>query len=281
MVLPMTSAAITPHRFAAAMAFTACARIWERWTIWRSFRRPIRFSWDFFPGRTAWPTCLPRSAAFPNGIPALGANPTQTYVPTAAILQGFNTATARFPECSQACSPVFSGNVNGLIQLAVPLHWVAGTTQQWNFTIQRELGRDWFMELGYVGTKGTRLRSTYDPDQATLATPQNPVTFPGQGCANLQAQGLSCTIVDSTVENASARAPYIGIAPGDFEDFAPNSDSHYSALQATLAHRFGKGLYFQSAYTWSKSIDDVSTASVAFLTRVNDQNRRGCLSRPV
>ncbi len=128
------------------------------------------------------------------------------------------------------------------------------------------------MELGYVGTKGTRLRSTYDPDQATLATPQTPVVVPGQGCANLQAQGLSCTIVDSTAENAAARAPYIGIAPGDFEDFAPNSDSHYSALQATLAHRFGKGLYLQSAYTYSKSIDDVSTASVAFLTRVNDQN---------
>ena len=43
-------------------------------------------------------------------------------------------------------------------------------------------------------------------------------------------------------------------------------------MQATVSHRFSKGLYFQSAYTWSKSIDDVSTASVAFLTRVNDQN---------
>jgi hypothetical protein len=161
--------------------------------------------------------------------------------------------------------------VNSLIQLTVPQHWVSGTTQQWNFTIQRQLGRDWFVELGYVGTKGTRLRSTFDPAQATLATPQSPVTIPGAGCANLQAKGLSCQIVDSTVENASARSPFIGIAPGDFEDFAPNSDSHYSALQATLGHRFAKGLYFQGAYTYSKSIDDVSTASVAFVTRVNNQ----------
>jgi hypothetical protein len=148
------------------------------------------------------------------------------------------------------------------------LHWVAGTTQQWNLTIQRELGRDWFMEVGYVGTKGSRLRSTYDPDQATLATPQNPVVLP-YACTGGPG---SCSIVDSTAENANARAPFRGISPVDFEDFAPNSDSHYNALQATLAHRFGKGLYFQSAYTWSKSIDDVSTASVAFLTRVNDQN---------
>jgi Carboxypeptidase regulatory-like domain len=223
----------------------------------------------FDPGENSLANLFAHSAAFPNGIPPLGANPTQTYVPTAAFLQGFATPCA-FPN-PQACSPAFSGNVNSLIQLSVPLHWVAGTTQQWNFTIQHELGRDWFMELGYVGTKGTRLRSTFDPDQATLATPQTPVTITGPGCANLQAQLLSCTIVDSTVENASARAPYLGIAPADFEAFAPNSDSHYSALQATLAHRFGKGLYFQSAYTWSKSIDDVSTASVAFLTRVNNQ----------
>src|SRR5579863_5825458 len=222
----------------------------------------------FLPGGNSLANLFASSPAFPNGVPPLGANPTQTYVPTAAILQGFGTCAFPTP---QACSPSFSGNVNGLIQLAVPLHWVAGTTQQWNFTIQRELGRDWFAELGYVATKGSRLRSTYDPDQATLATPQSPVTIPVQGCANLQAQGLSCQIVDTTVENASARAPYIGIAPGDFEDFAPNSDSHYSSLQATVAHRFGKGLYFQSAYTYSKSIDNVSTASVAFLTRVNNQ----------
>jgi len=222
----------------------------------------------FFPGPDSLANLFAHSSAFPNGVPPLGAQPSQTYVPTAAILQGF--APCAFPT-PQACSPSFSGNVNSLIQLAVPLHWVVGTTQQWNFTIQHELGRDWFAEIGYVGTKGSRLRSTFDPDQATLATPQNPVTIPGQGCANLQAQGLSCTIVDSTVENASARAPFIGIAPPDFEAFYPNSDSHYNALQATLAHRFGKGLYFQSAYTYSKSIDDVSTASVAFLTRVNNQ----------
>jgi len=217
------------------------------------------------------------------GIPALGATPTQAYAPQASILQSFAVApTSNSLYCTlgngagatapDQCPTAFSGTVNSLIQLAVPLHWVVGTTQQWNFTIQRALGHDWFAELGYVGTKGSRLRSTYDPDQGTLATAANPLTLTGAACTNLQAAGQSCTIVDSTAENVSARAPYLGIAPGDFEDFAPNSDSHYSALQATLAHHFSKGLYFQSAYTWAKSIDDVSTASVAFVTRVNDQD---------
>jgi hypothetical protein len=68
-----------------------------------------------------------------------------------------------------------------------------------------------------------------------------------------------------------ARAPYLGINPEAAEAFWPNSDSHYNALQLTLSHRIAKGLYLQSAYTYSKSIDDVSTASVAFLTRFNNQ----------
>jgi hypothetical protein len=145
---------------------------------------------------------------------------------------------------------------------------VAGTTQQWNLTIQRQLARDWFMEVGYVGTKGSRLRSTYDDDQARLATVANPVILP-YDCTT--GGPGTCKIVDSTAGNAPARAPYLGINSTDFEDFAPNSDSHYSSLQATLGHHFSKGLYFQGAYTYAKSIDDVSTASVAFVTRVNDQ----------
>jgi hypothetical protein len=242
------------------------------------------FGVNFLPGPGSLANLFQPSATF-QGVPPLGAPPSQAYVPTAALFSGFFVGPPPFcpstfnPATDNAdqCSAVYSGNVNSLIQLAVPLHWVVGTTQQWNFTIEHELGRDWFLELGYVGTKGSRLRSTYDPDQAAVATAQNPIiipintSIPGFTCPAADTVGTSCRIIDTTAENASARAPFQGMAPADFEDFAPNSDSHYNALQATLAHRFSKGLYFQSAYTWSKSIDDVSTASVAFVTRVNNQ----------
>ena len=221
----------------------------------------------FLPGPGSLPDLFAHSAAFPNGIPPLGVGPLQTYVPTAAKFEGFSTAGCAFP-LPQDCTPGFTGNVNGLIGLSVPLHWVVGSTQQWNLTVQREIAHDWFVEVGYVGTKGTHLRSTYDPDEATLATAANPVVLP-YACGGGPG---SCRITDSTAENSGARAPFLGINPPNYEEFAPNSDSHYNGLQATLVHRFGHGLYFQSAYTYSKSIDDVSTASVAFLTRLNDQN---------
>jgi hypothetical protein len=131
------------------------------------------------------------------------------------------------------------------------------------------------MELGYVGTKGSHLRSTFDPDQPNLASPTNPITLT---CGNATTPCLTAptgtvyTITQNTAANSTARVPYLGINPSAFEAFYPNSDSDYNSLQATVSHKFSKGLYFQSAYTYSKSIDDVSTASVAFLTRVNDQN---------
>jgi hypothetical protein len=215
----------------------------------------------------------PNSATGFPGIPALNAPPSEAFVPVPSFFTKFPTGGCTLGNgvtapLAQQCAPGFTGDIPGIFGLSVPLHWKIGTTQQWNLSVQRQFGHDWFAEVGYVGTKGTRLRSDYDPDEARLATPQSPITFPfacGGGAG-------SCTIVDTTVENALARAPYYPIGPGLYEVFAPNSDSHYNALQATLGHHFGKGLYFQSAYTYANSMDDVSTASVAFVARINDQN---------
>lgn len=245
------------------------------------------FGVNFLPGADSLANlfAVPSPSFALPGIPPLGAKPTQPYVPTAALFSGFAVGPPPFcPATFNAatsnpdqCVAIYSGNVNSLIQLAVPLHWISGTTQQWNISIQREFGQNWFVELGYVGTKGSRLRSTYDPDQAGIASLRNPIfipiraSIPGFVCPPGNVVGNTCKIVDTTAENASARAPFQGIAPADFEDFAPNSDSHYNSLQATVGHHFSKGLYFQGAYTYAKSIDDVSTASVAFVTRVNNQ----------
>ncbi|MGA2237276.1 MAG: carboxypeptidase-like regulatory domain-containing protein [Terriglobales bacterium] len=217
-----------------------------------------------------------------SALPPLGKVPLGL-VPTPSFFQGFTGAPAGQPASNG--SPMFSGTAAGYFQLATPLHWVAPTTQQWNLTVQRQLGGNWVLELGYVGTKGTRLRSTFDPDQPRLASLSNPINVVcGNIAAGVQclqpgvATGATISITQNSAANSTARVPFLGINPSAFEAFYPNSDSHYSGLQATVSHHFSKGLYFQSAYTYSKSIDDVSTASVAFLTRVNDQDS-GAASR--
>ncbi|HYL82987.1 MAG TPA: carboxypeptidase regulatory-like domain-containing protein [Candidatus Angelobacter sp.] len=171
------------------------------------------------------------------------------------------------PGVGQQCGPNFSGSVISLFGLVVPLHWIVPTTQQWNLTLQRELGKLWFIEIGYVGTKGTHLRSTYDPGQARLVLPNDPTTWITVPVAG----GAPVTIKDSTLENANARAPFLGLSPFAFEAFAPVSDSHYNGLQLTVAHHYSNGLYFQGAYTYANSIDNTSNATVAFDSRINDQ----------
>jgi hypothetical protein len=232
---------------------------------------------NFLPGQGSLANLFqPNPATGFTGIPPLGVI-SPTFIPQPSFFTTFPTGGctlgngAHSTNISQ-CGATFSGNIGSFIQLDVPAHWIAGTTQQWNLTIERELGRNWFIDLGYVGTKGTHLRATYDPAEAQPATPQHPVVIPGVNCNGTTGPGAQCSIVDSTVENAPARSPFRGIAPANFEAFAPNSDSHYNSLQATLAHRFSHGLYWQSAYTFSKEIDDVSNATVSFDTRFNDQN---------
>jgi hypothetical protein len=229
---------------------------------------------NFLPGQGSLANLFQPNPAtgFP-GIPPLGVL-SPAFVPQPSFFTTFpgtctlgNGATGVLSQCGAS----FTGNVAGLIALQVPQHWVAGTTQQWNLSIQRELGRLWFLEVGYVGTKGTHLRSTYDPAEATLASPAHPVVIPGVNCNGTTGPGAQCSIVDNTVENAPARSPFLGIGPANFEAFAPNSDSHYHSLQGTLGHHFSKGLYWQSAYTFSKEIDDVSNATVSFDTRFNNQ----------
>src|SRR5215471_13235217 len=193
----------------------------------------------------------------------------QAFVPVPSFFQGFpascklaNGAASTDPT---ECSPNFSGNVASFGALAVPLHWISATTQQWNLSVQRDLGKNWFVSVGYVGTKGTHLRVTYDPDQANLASPQNPIKVTAQG-------GQTFTITQNTTTNAPARAPFQPLAPGGFEAFSPIANSIYHSMQLTVAHHFAGGLYMQSAYTYSRSIDNDSTVSVAFVSFFNDQN---------
>src|SRR5207244_13157989 len=67
-------------------------------------------------------------------------------------------------------------------------------------------------------------------------------------------------ITASTAANLNARVPtqYLGLANSrglfQFQD----GSSTYHGLQTTLSHHFTGSLYFQAAYTYSKSIDNGS-----------------------
>ncbi|HKF24891.1 MAG TPA: hypothetical protein VKB24_02905, partial [Candidatus Acidoferrum sp.] len=152
----------------------------------------------------------------------------------------------------------------GIFGLQVPRHFVVPNTQQWNLTVQRSLGKDWVLEIGYVGTHAVHLRETRDNLQARDAS-AHPITL-------TDTSGNPYTISTNTFGNAIARSLVQGInGYAGFQLFANDAYSHYHSLQTTLSRRWSRG-YFQAAYTWSKSTDATSTGNTAFNTAFNDES---------
>lgn len=206
---------------------------------------------------------------FFTGTPAVNANA----VPPAGQLSGAwlpcLAQLTSFPDTNGAatyggCSGPGVNSTQNLFVLEVPRHFVVPNTQQWNFTIQREIGKSWVVEAGYVGTRGIHLRETRDAIQSVDAM-KHPFTV-------TDTSGNSYTITTDTFANAIARTPTPGLnGYSGYQLFANDAYSVYHALQASVTRRWNQS-YFQAAYTFSKNIDATSTGNTAFNTAYNDQS---------
>jgi hypothetical protein len=205
--------------------------------------------------------CIPTGlTSNPNALPASGViDP--SFIPCLGILQGFaNNDPNQGPdyECNGPGIP--STNVFGLV---VPRKFVAPNTQQWNLTLQRELGKDWVLEVGYIGTHSVHLRETRT-NLSVRVSPQDPLHLTTAG-------GQPFDLQFNTVDNAAARSIAQGInGVAGMQLFADDAYSHYHSLQTTLSRRWGAG-YFQAAYTFSRSTDATSSGNTALNTAYNDE----------
>lgn len=126
-------------------------------------------------------------------------------------------------------------------------------TQDWDLNLQSSFGPDLLFEIGYVGTKGTRLPRMIEANPAVFV----PGTENGQPISNSS--------------NADQRRLYSGCTLSDppstcqfssTGEIAGIASSSYNALEASLRKRFSHGLSFLVSYTWSKAIDDVSSFNI-------------------
>src|ERR1700687_5644794 len=122
------------------------------------------------------------------------------------------------------------------------------SSQDWDLNIQRSLGRDLLLEVGYVGTKGTKLPRFIEG---------NPTVYiPGQSSTDNADQRRihsGCTLADPP---SSCQFSSTGLISGI-------ANSSYNALEASLRKRFSGGLSFLASYTYSKAIDDVSSFNIS------------------
>ncbi len=135
---------------------------------------------------------------------------------------------------------------------SAPLDAYTPYTQQYNFTLQREIGRGWAVEMGYVGTHYTGGIGIWDPFLAPLYSPSNPRTV-------RDINGNTYTITANTVNNEELRHDIIGLSRKRGSRYSGNIGfADYDSFQTTVSRRMSRGLYFQAAYTFSKTTDNVS-----------------------
>lgn len=193
------------------------------------------------------------------------------FIPSATFFAGLRNTTTGLPATDPNLAnvaPVFVNsrgqrclNYGGTatdcsINLAsftsAPLDAYTPYTQQYNITLQREIGRGWAVELGYIGTRYTGGIGIWDPYLAPLASPSNPITV-------RDMNGTSYTITTNTVNNEELRHQIIGLSRKRGARFSGNIGfADYDSFQGTVSRRLSRGLYFQGAYTYSRTIDNVS-----------------------
>lgn len=112
-------------------------------------------------------------------------------------------------------------------------------SQQWNMNIQRELGKEMVMEVGYYATKGNHLPTRWNGNYA----------LPGAGNINNRRRFTSVPFpgIDHIIRPLTIV---------DRHDWFGNSTFH--SLQGRLEKRFSSGLSFMNAYTFSRTIGDTS-----------------------
>ncbi len=110
--------------------------------------------------------------------------------------------------------------------------------QTWFFSLQRELGANTVLELGYSGNKSTRLPIVADYNQAVpnaVTATCNAATGVTSGCLGIQPRRPNQAFGAITWVN-------------------PAGSQNYNGLSVRFEHRFSKGLYFLNSFTWSKSL---------------------------
>jgi hypothetical protein len=120
-------------------------------------------------------------------------------------------------------------------------------TQQYSLNLQTELARNFLLEIGYVGTRGTHVLQTLSVSQAALASPADPIRG----------------VTTNTVANIAQRVPIEGWAPEGLFKVASEGASWYNDLEVSVTKRMSKGLQFLASYTWSKSLDTDATILTA------------------
>ena len=230
----------------------------------RNFEPRVGFSWDpFHTGRTA----LRGAFGIYDVLPLTYEYNVVSYLSAPFFVRGSiaNLSPGTFPTQAYnqllASAPAPGLNPNPFRYSHIDFSPGRNYVMNWNLDIQRQVGKDFSLTVGYVGSHGVHQPSREEDVNTVLPTltsqgflwPCDPVKF---------AAGKTCT------GGGTKQNPNVGQINGLFW----TGSSVYHAAHARFAGKVGRRLQLGVSYTWAKSIDDDSSTIVGdgFLNSVSN-----------
>jgi len=142
----------------------------------------------------------------------------------------------------------------------LPPNLKTAQSHQWNLVVQRQIGNDWLLSATYLGSHTIHLWDSYQVNPA--------VYIPGNCAAGqygLTAPGPCSTAGNQSYRRAFVLNNYPGTlfangtpAFGYVDSFDDGATSGYNGLILAVQKRLSKGLLFNTNFTWSHCIGDLS-----------------------
>jgi len=158
----------------------------------------------------------------------------QTVTYTNASLSNITGGTLSVP----ASPPILS-----LSAVQLPAH--IPYTQNWSFDVQRQIGKDMVLDVGYYGSKGTHLLGAIDLDQVPSGVAL---------AAGLHAPNGNTIFTSADDPHINAIRPFLGFSA--INAIETEFNSNYHSLQVDFTRRFASAGLFNFSYTWSKALND-------------------------
>jgi hypothetical protein len=132
-----------------------------------------------------------------------------------------------YPYTLSAKNPIF---VTPITQNYIGENSGTPYVQQYNFTVQQQIGRTMSLQVGYVGNTSRKLYIQRDAN--------SPIFGP-----------------TATTTNINARRPYLPNTFGGTYELETAANANYNSLQVSFTRRFDHNFSVMANYVWSKAID--------------------------
>ncbi|HZS46429.1 MAG TPA: TonB-dependent receptor [Blastocatellia bacterium] len=127
---------------------------------------------------------------------------------------------------------------------ATPVDFQVPYIQQWSLDLQREIKKDFIVEVGYYGSKGTHLLGIVDLNEVP----------PGAAVAAGLAPAGTAVTAGAATNKLNQIRPFLGyVAINSLENWF---NSNYNSMQMSVEKRFSAGSLIKAAYTWSHNLTD-------------------------